>query len=459
MDTDGERIIEAVLGLGADYCDVRSADKDGVSIEVKNGRLVKSVPGRESGFSVRVLLDGAWGFYSTNREQRPADVAEKVVATARAGRGEEVTTIAEAPIVTGEMVLPVVKDPRDIAVEDKHAVIVELEKAIREVPSVMTVTTGYEDAVVRTRIVTSEGTDVTSEVTRLVAQANLISKKEGAIMGYRVRVGGTQGFELLDSDELMEKGREAAASADRILTADHSPSGRMPVVADPDLAGVFIHEALGHASEADLVTSRDSILEGRIGEMIASEIVTVYDDPTMPGAFGSFPYDDEGIPAQNKTLIEKGKLTAFLQSRETASKLDMPVNGSARAESYASRPLVRMSNTMIGAGDMTMDEIFEGIGEGIYAKGTRGGQVDTAKGTFQFSAQEAYLIVDGEIDRPLKDVSLSGGILTAMMNIDGLTKESELGSPGFCGKGAPQLVPVGDGGPYTRFKEILVGGQ
>ncbi len=137
--------------------------------------------------------------------------------------------------------------------------------------------------------------------------------------------------------------------------------------------------------------------------------------------------------------------------------MGMEPNGGARAESGHVKPLVRMSNTILLGGEHTFEELIEDIKLGIYAKGTRGGQVDPARGTFQFNAQEAYLVEKGEITKPLKDVSLSGSILETLKLIDALEKESRLGSPGFCGKG--QLVPVGDGGPHMRIKKIYVGGE
>ena len=231
----------------------------------------------------------------------------------------------------------------------------------------------------------------------------------------------------------------------------------MPLVADPSLAGVFAHEALGHAVEADQVVSHESILEDKIGTVIGSKIVNIVDDSTIPGGFGSFPIDDEGVMGSRKVIIENGVLRAFILNRETAYKLDMEPNGGARAESYQVRPLVRMSNTMIEPGDHTFEELIEDIDHGIYAKGTRGGEVDTAKGTFQFNAQEAFLIENGEISVPLKDVSLSGSTLEILKKIDALTSKREFGEPGFCGKG--QFIPVGDGGPYTRISSVTVGGS
>jgi TldD protein len=231
----------------------------------------------------------------------------------------------------------------------------------------------------------------------------------------------------------------------------------MPVIADPDLAGVFAHEAVGHASEADLVSTGDSCFAGRIGERIGSEMVTIRDDATVPGMNGRMVYDDEGVKAGNKVLIRKGILNDFIQSRETAAKLNMTPNGGARAESYHGRPLVRMSNTFFEKGDRDFKELLEGVKLGVYAKGTRGGQVNTAQGFFQFNAQESYLIENGEITKPLRDVSLSGRTLDILKLIDGVGKDKDLTGVGICGKG--QMVPVGDGGPHIRIARCVVGGR
>jgi TldD protein len=230
----------------------------------------------------------------------------------------------------------------------------------------------------------------------------------------------------------------------------------MTAIVDPDMTGVLVHEAFGHASEADLVLAGESILDGRMGEKLGADDVTIFDDPNMEGAFGSFPYDDEGVRGGRKVLMEDGVLTAFIHSRETAGRMGLEPNGAARSQDHSSRPLVRMSNTCMEAGDMSHEELFEGVKEGIYLKGTRGGEVDPAKGTFQFGAQEAFLVEDGEVTRPLRDVALMGSILETLLNVDGIGKDFCLASPGFCGKG--QTVPVCDGGPHVRFLDAVVGG-
>jgi len=219
---------------------------------------------------------------------------------------------------------------------------------------------------------------------------------------------------------------------------------------------VLIHEALGHATEGDLILQNDSILKDKIGEKIASDIVNIFDDASRKDGFGYYPYDVEGVKTKPNQLVKNGELISLLNSRETASKLGMKSSGNARSI-IADQPIVRMSNTYLQPGDNTFEELLEDIPDGMYLKGSRGGQVDTGKGIFQFNAAEGYLIEDGEITTPLRDVSLSGNILETLKNIDAIGNDFKL-SVGFCGKDG-QTAPVGDGGPHTRILNALVGGM
>ncbi|MHB8605949.1 MAG: TldD/PmbA family protein, partial [Thermoplasmatota archaeon] len=249
---------------------------------------------------------------------------------------------------------------------------------------------------------------------------------------------------------------EAGEGAKRLLSASACPSGAMPVIADPDLTGVFAHEAIGHACEADLVIAGESLLAGRIGEPLGVEDLSIVDDGAVGGGFGSNPFDDEGTPASRKELVTGGVLTGYIHSLETAGKLGMRPNGGARAESGSSRPIVRMSNTLIEPGEWSFEEMVKGVKLGVLANGTRGGQVDVAKGSFQFGAQEAWLIERGEVTKPLRDAALQGTILETLKKIDAIGRDARLASPGICGKG--QWVPVGDGGPHIRIQDAIVGG-
>jgi TldD protein len=163
------------------------------------------------------------------------------------------------------------------------------------------------------------------------------------------------------------------------------------------------------------------------------------------------------VRTRTKVLIKNGVLNDFILNRESAARLGMEPNGGARADSYHNRPIVRMSNTFIEAGDATIPEMLEGVKRGVYVKGSRGGQVNTSQGFFQFNAQEAYLVENGQITHPLRDVSLSGRTLDILKLIDLVGKDGEMGHAGICGKG--QWIPVDDGGPHIRISECVVGGQ
>lgn len=453
--------MKQAANLGASYAEIRVEERWGDALEMKNGRLEKAIHGTERGASVRVLVNGRWGFASTNLLESglegAVETAIKFARTSSHAPGEKVE-INQSNAASGQAIWNVEKDPHSIGVEDKHSLLSSIDKAVREMPFIQSVTTTYNDGTRSIRILSSNGGDVYSEEKRTVVQGVLVARDGGNIVGHRFRVGGTMGFELFSKDDPLKRGVEAAEAAARILKAPPCPAGKFPVITDQDLTGVFVHEALGHAAEGDAVAAGGSVLAGMLEKEIASELVSVYDDPTYKHAFGSYPYDQEATPAMRKTIIDKGVLKTYLLDRESAKKLGLEPNGSARAETYSSRPQVRMSNTYIGQGDMNFDEMVSGIKLGIYAKGTRGGQVDPAKGTFQFGAQEAFLIEKGEITKPLRDMSLSGIILETLKDIDGVGNDFKMGDPGFCGKGG-QLVPVGDGGPHVRIKMATVGGR
>ncbi|MFQ5884204.1 MAG: TldD/PmbA family protein, partial [Thermoplasmata archaeon] len=364
--------------------------------------------------------------------------------------------LAEVDTIKEEFKWTPKKDPLPVPIETKLELIRDMHEAAKEVEGVHSVTTAHGDAKETVWIVNSEGGDMRSEVTRTFARVQVTARKGTDVVSFMDACGATGGMEIFDLRDPIALSRSAAESAVRILSARRPPSGRMPLVADPDLAGVFAHEAVGHASEGDWVVAGNSCLEGRMGEKIGNDLVTIIDDPNVGGGFGSFPFDSEGVTGKKKILVDKGVLSEYILNRETAHLLKMRPNGGARAESYNVLPIVRMSNTYIQEGDSSFEELLEGIGEGVYAKGSRGGQVNPAKGTFQFNAGEAFLIENGEITAPLKDVSFSGYTLEILKNIDRVGNDFQLGRPGNCGK--YQWVPVSDGGPHVRVKEVTIGG-
>lgn len=457
---EGQAVARA-LKLGATYAEVRVETVEENRISIQDGDLRGVVSGIETGFGVRVLAAGAWGFASSNdlaTASWNAAVQRAVkLAQASAGKGRKPVKLADAPTLKAKVDWKAKRDPRNVDVDEKVALLRDMEKQVRAVKAIKNVTTAYSDATVQKHFVNSDGTDLQWSLVRSVAQAHFTAKRGAELAGRSSRVGATKGWELFKDEDPITKAFAAAKATAAALGAPAAKGGKQTVVIDHELTGVFAHEAVGHASESDLVAAGESCFKGRMGKRLGIKGLSIRDDSTVPGGFGSFPFDDNGVAGASRPILDDGVLVGYLCDREHAAELKVKPNGSARAQDFHSRPLVRMSNTLVSAGDVPEDEVFAGIKNGVYCKGSRGGQVDTARGTFLFNAQEAYKIENGEITTPLRDVSLTGDILSTLLNIDALGNVAKMGDPGYCGKG--QWVPVCDGGPVVRIQKCLVGGS
>ena len=455
-----EEIVEKAIEKGAEFFDIRIIGKESTVIEYKDGKLHSVLSGHDRGAGLRTIANGAWGFASTTDTSNGSllKAMEKALKTSIqiADKVSQKAGLAEVEPAREKIEWRPKKDPLSIPFETKLELIKDMHDVALETKGVHSVMTGCGDVREKTHVINSEGTDLQSEITRSFARTQVIAREGSDVVSFYDAAGATGGWEIFDQKDPIEFSRSAGESAVRILSSRGPPSGRLPLIADPDLAGVFAHEALGHASEADSVVRGASCLEGIMGETIGSELVTIIDDSTFEGGFGSFPFDSEGVMSQEKVLVSKGVLNDYILDRETAHLLNMRPNGGARVENYNYLPIVRMSNTFVQQGESSFNELLEGIKLGIYAKGSRGGQVNPAKGTFQFNASEAFLIENGEITESLKDVSFGGSTLEVLKNIDAVGNDFQLGRPGNCGK--EQWVPVNSGGPHVRVKEVTIGG-
>lgn len=453
-------VLDEARKRGASYADVRVETVQETRIGLQDGEVEGLAEGAETGFALRVLVKGAWGFASSN------DLASDSwsmaldralgLAAATSRTTKHKVRLADAPTLRRSVAWKPKKDPRKVSSEDKLDLLRRMEGEVRAVKGIANIQTSYADASVRKAFRSTDGTDLTWSLVRSVAQAHFTAKRDGQLAGRSSRVGATKGWELFADEDPAAKAVQAARSTVKALGAPAAKGGRTTVVIDHELAGVFAHEAVGHASEADLIAAGESCFKGRLGQRLGVEGLSIRDDSTVPGGFGSFPFDDNGVLGASKPILDDGILVGFLADRPQAHELGVKPNGAARAQDFHSRPLVRMSNTLIEPGDLPEDEVFAGVKDGVFCKGSRGGQVDTARGTFLFNAQEAYRIVKGELTTPLRDVSLTGDILSTLTNITGLGDTFRMGDPGYCGKG--QWVPVCDGGPLVRIKDCLVGG-
>jgi TldD protein len=265
------------------------------------------------------------------------------------------------------------------------------------------------------------------------------------------------GFELFDLSPPEEVARAAAQRSLLMLKARKAPSGRMPVVLSSEAGGTMIHEAVGHGLEADLVQQGLSVYSRKVGEKVASSLITVVDDPTLSGKRGSYAFDDEGVLSRKTLLVEKGVLRGYLYDRLTALKDGVESTGNGRRESYQDKPIPRMSNTMIVPGEMGPDQIIRSVERGLFVKKMGGGQVNTVNGDFVFEVNEGYLIEKGSVGEPVQGAILTGNGPKVLQEIDMVGNDLGFGI-GTCGKEG-QGVPVSDAQPTLRIPEILVGGQ
>jgi TldD protein len=266
----------------------------------------------------------------------------------------------------------------------------------------------------------------------------------------------TVGFELFDRVEVEELARRAARRALTKLSARPAPSGVVPVVVASGSGGMMIHEACGHGLEADLVKKASSVYAGRVGDQVASPLVTMVDDGTLGDDWGTFALDDEGRPTGRNVLIHDGVLTDYMWDLLRARKEGRESSGNGRRESYQHLPMVRMTNTYLVNGTEDPDEIVRQTPHGIYVAQLGGGQVNTATGDFVFGMTEAYLIEHGRVTEPLRDANLIGNGPDVLRHIDAVGNDFST-IPGTCGKDG-QSVPVGCGQPTLRVTQMTVGG-
>jgi TldD protein len=270
-------------------------------------------------------------------------------------------------------------------------------------------------------------------------------------------MGHTIGFEVFNDVDVEELARDAARQAITKLDARPAPSGTMPVVIKQGTGGILFHEACGHGLEADLVGKGASVYRGKRGELVASPLVTVVDDGTMAGEWGTLTVDDEGHRTQRNVLIENGVLSDYMWDFLRARKEGRSPSGNGRRQSYMHLPMVRMTNTFVLAGDDDPDDIVRATDHGVYVAKLGGGQVNTASGDFVFGMVEAYLIENGAITEPLREGNLIGNGPQALRDVDRLGNDFAMGGPGTCGKDG-QGVPVGTGQPTLRVKALTIGG-
>lgn len=466
-----QRAIRKGEKLGVGFVEARYDDFSirEIQTEMEEVRDVKTMC--RVGIGVNVYYKGASGYSFATK------LSKKAVEEAT----ERAFNIAKASSMTAKikrdpgqaksyeekgLKLAVKKHPQDFSLSFKKDMALRTVKAAKEHgKNVSSITCRYGELSGEKYFTNSEGTQISWSPLVVDLRIQVVSKLGDLLVDGRDGMGGSCGLELFETSEYSPEkiGENAGKWAAEKLEAKPAPPGKHRALCENRLVGVLAHESFGHLTESDFVVSGMSPLAGKIGQQLGSEHATIIDEgtPDMGRYYGFWlPFDDEGMKTTKATVVERGKLVGYLNSRDTATAMKGVLTGNARAVNYNFPPIVRMKNTYFSPGDLTLGEAMELLDTGIYAIGTAGGQANM-DGTFMFKASRGYYIEKGERKHPLREVTLTGSILDFLKNIEGATKELFLLSSYFggCGKGEQYPLPVGFGGPHLLVREVQFGGE
>jgi TldD protein len=461
MEDLAQMAIEAALKAGAQFADVRIENTTTTIIEINNGVTKQALSSRLKGAGIRAFIDGAWAFAQTtdlsNEGMRAIgkSVAKMAIATKR-----KVTDKfkIDGPTFSDRSHYRVKKPFSSISIDEKMEFVKQIDDQPRDYDSrIISTRTVYGDLWTELYVANSLGTNIYEQnsIPRIISAP---TAKDGTNRQLFFKSLGLRGgFEVMDTSDAQSIGTEAARVVIELLSSESVKGGIHDVVMDPILNGVMIHEAFGHATEADNWPAHSTVLEDKIGKIVGPDNLSIIDDPKLEGMRGSYEYDWEGTKAKKRVLVKNGVLTELLHSLETASRLEMEANGASRSQSFMYEPLPRMSNTFMEPGDWKIDEMIEETRNGILLCSFNYGYTQSAKGQFMFQASHGYLIEHGQKSKMVREVSLAGNILEILAKVDAIGNDFMLDA-GTCGKGG-QAVPIMTGGPHARIREVPVGGM
>lgn len=452
-----EKVLQAALETGGDFAEIFVEDKTSTSLNMIGGIVEKALSGRDFGIGIRIFK-GFFSVYAYTNDGSEENLIKVARSASKAIQGDGQGRILDLR----NMVVPNAHEikimPNSIHKKQKIEWMRRAHKAAVGYDPVITQTNiSFTDSVQHVLVANSEGIYKTDIRTRnrlaISAMATKDNEKETGFMG----PGYFGGLEYMEQLDIEAYAREAARSAKTILHANFAPSGKFPVIINNGFGGVLFHEACGHGLEATSVAYKTSVFADKIGQMVASPLVSAYDDGTISNEWGSLNMDDEGMATQRNVLIENGRLKGYLIDKLGGRRMGMDPTGSSRRESYRYAPTSRMNNTYILASQSTPEEIIASTEFGIFAKYLGGGSVNPATGDYNFNVREAYIIRQGKIAEAIKGATLIGNGMNTLQKIDmvGNNLKHEIG---MCGSSSG-TVPVTVGQPMLRVSELTVGGR
>jgi TldD protein len=485
-----ERALNVAALKGASYADVRVVERRREELTVKQGRVEAVSLSHTAGFGVRVLLDGSWGFASSAdvSTAKAEEVAAFACAIARASarvRARRVV-LAPAPVVRDTYRTPVRRDPFAVPLEDRIALLLRADGAMRRVPQVAVAESTVSVSRETKAFASSEGSYVEQELTETGCGLEATAVGEGEVQqrSYPNSVGrhtGTAGWELVEEVDLPGHAERVASEAVQLLTAPQCPSGERTVILDGSQVALQVHESCGHPTELDRVFGQEASFAGtsfltpeKLGTFrYGSEAVTITADATLPGGLGTFGYDDEGVAATRTILVDQGRFTGYLSSRDTAAELEetlgrrgtspagggpLPSNGTARADGWNRIPIVRMTNINLEPGGWRLGDLIADTEDGLYLETNRSWSIDDRRLNFQFGTEWCREIKGGRLGQVYRNATYTGITPQFWGSCDAVCREWRMWGTPNCGKGEPmQTAHVGHGAAAARFRGVQVG--
>ena len=449
-----DMIDDALAGHGADYCEIRIEETDSTRLTWRGKSLEDIAQTSGRGGNVRALVNGGWGFVSFNDLAGLEKRVAEAVSQAHAAGGEG-THFADVGAHVDSIEPLLVKDPAEIPLAEKVGQMDNYNDIIWSVDGIQSSDMIYGDTSRKIHLGNSDGSYIEQKRVHVIARISAQARKNGDVQQAGFSIGSVGDYALvegLDDDVL-----DAANRAVGLLTAKPLEGGEWTTILDPVLAGVFVHEAFGHLSEADNVAENEKLQELMVlGKQFGAKYLNVVDGATIPGLRGSYAYDEEGTPATRTDLIREGELVGRLHSRETAARMGEKPTGNARAISHSYPPIVRMTNTIIENGEASFEDLLEGVDKGVYVKNWYGGM--TQNEMFTFSSGEAYMIRNGRVEEAVRPVMLTGNVFSTLHNIDAIGNDIDMNQGGGCGKAGQMPLPVSNGSPHIRIRNCLISG-
>ena len=451
-----DRLFEALKECRGDYAEIRLEFEESTSLSYRGREIEDASRGSFCGGIARACSNDGWGVVTFDSlEGLGNHVVEACRCAALVGSGQ--TQLADVEPVQREALADLERDFRGISLTDKLSLIRQYNDILLgAAPEIETTTTSYSDCFRTVYFASTRGAYFMDERPRVILRLRATARDGALVQNAYDTVSSAVSYDAVVGREKVaqEVGERAAA----LLRAPKPEGGPHSVILNRRMAGVFIHEAFGHLSEADFLYEKPRMRElMRLGQQIGVPELSVVDDGSLPGLLGSQAFDDEGTPMGKTYLIKDGILTGHLHSLETAAKMGEAPTGNARAIRRNVTPIVRMTNTYIDNGAVPVDDLFAGVDDGMYACDMFGGQTELEM--FTFSAAYAYRIENGQRGELVRDVVLTGNVFETLKSIDGIGDDLEIcQAGGGCGKGGQAPLPVTFGSPHVRIRNVVVGG-